>query len=114
MGVSRKTLFCRVDWRSWDAGTLRYLTYLASKHDIYPYKFLRAFVEAERKGTAVCGPLKITLRRRARDYAIFLLTRESKIVGQIRMSGTWKGPTRIGSLYSRRIDRVGLFGRRDT
>jgi hypothetical protein len=52
----------------------------------------------------------IRLRTIARDYAVFLLTRESEIVGQIRMSGGWKSRKGIRSLW-RRIDGVRVFGR---
>jgi hypothetical protein len=96
--------------RSCDAGTLEYLTYLSGKHDVEPYELLNSFFEAEKKNTCTCGPLKITLRARAENHAIFLLKKESEIVAQMRFrSDLWKNPAETRRLYSILVDRIRSF-----
>ena len=92
--------------QSWDVVNLRYLIYLSSKHGINPHDLLNGFIEAEKKNTVTCGPLKIMLRERTQNHAIFLLTRESNIVAQMRMKReVWENPDKAKSIYSFLLDR---------
>ena len=93
-----------------DAGTLEYLTYLSSKHDVDPFKLLNSFFEAKKKKAVTCGPLKITLRVRAENHAIFLIKRDLEIVAQMRFrSELWKNPDKTRHLYSILVDRFRSF-----
>jgi len=97
--VSGKRSSIEVPWKH--HGSLGYLVYLSNKHDINPYELLNSFIEAEKKSTVTCGSLKIMLRNRAADHAVFLLTRESKIVAQMRLrSEVWQNLAKTKSLYS--------------
>jgi len=108
--ISWKGSVVRRGLHSWDAVNLRYLIYLSNKHEIDPYDLLNGFVEAEKKNTVTCGPLKIVLRERAKNHAIFLLTRESKIVAQMGMkSEVWENPSETKRLYSFLLDRSPPF-----
>jgi len=109
--VSRKAPLYPAHWHSYGAGTLRYAIYLATRHNIDPYKLFSAFVEAETKGAVTCGPLEITLRRRADNHAIFLLTRDSEILGQIRVGGICAD--RANGPLSRLISRARLLRSRE-
>lgn len=111
MSTSQKATFHPALWHSCDAGTLRYTIYLAIRYNIDPYGLFRAFVEAERNGTVTCGQLEITLRRRADDHAIFLLTRRSEVLGQIRVSRMYEDQT--NRMSSRIISRARILRRRE-
>lgn len=84
----------RTSWRrspdrrgrqSYDAKSLEYLIYLSHIHNINSYELLHSFTDAKNKKTAICGPLTINLRKKEKDYMVFLITKDSKIVAQIRM-----------------------------
>ena len=85
--------------------SLEYLIYLSYKHDIDPFNLLNSFVRAEKIHTAKCGPLKIVVRTRGIDYAIFLVTRGAKLVAQMKMnSELWEIPEKVNRLYSELVD----------
>jgi len=93
-----------------DVGILKYLIYLSGKHGVDPFKLLNSFFEAEKKKAFTCGPLKIVLRERAENHAIFLLKRGSEIVAQMRFrSELWKNPAKPRRLYSILVDRFQSF-----
>jgi len=56
-------------WGSWDVGTLRYFTDLATRYDIDPPELLSALLQAERKHIAPCWPPMIRLDTRTKDCA---------------------------------------------
>ena len=85
MRGSWKKAFERRGSQSWDEERLEHLINISHKHDIDPYELLKSFFEAEKRNTASCGSLKIVLRERVDDHAIFLLTREAGIVSQVSM-----------------------------
>jgi hypothetical protein len=66
---------------------------------------LESFFEAEKGSTVRCGSLKIVLRERAKNHAIFLVTREMEIVAQMSMKRMlWENPTKTKRLYSILVD----------
>ncbi len=90
-----------------DIGSLEYLIYLSNKHDIDPYELLNIFFKVEEKNTVTCGPLKIVLRKKAKDHAVFLLTRESEIIAQMKFRiELWEEPAKTKRLYSMLIDHA--------
>jgi len=113
--VLRRSWKRSVDQRglhSCDAGTLEYLTYLSGKHDVDPHELLNSFFKLEKKKAVTCGPLKITMRVRAENHAIFLLKKGSEIVAQMRFrSELWKNPDKTRHLYSILVDRFQSFER---
>ena len=97
----RRRLYFWRRWRSLDVGCLEYLTRLASIYDIDPYELIDGFIEAEKKKIAVCGPLKITLRERAQNYGIFLVTNDSKVVAQLKLENkVWENAIQAKELCS--------------
>jgi len=101
----RRRLFYWRRWHSLDVGCLEYLIYIANMHDIDPYELLNSLIESEEKRSTTCGPLKIMLRERSKNHAIFLLTSESKIVAQMRFERTiWENPTQARDLCSLLIE----------
>jgi len=99
--ASYKRSFDRRGCKSGDDGILRYIIYLSIKHDIDPDELLDSFFEAEKKNIVICGPLKIVLRERTEDYVVFLVTRDLKLVAQMRFkSGLWEYPVKTKHLFS--------------
>ena len=93
-----------------DIGSLEYLIYLSNKHDVDPYELLNDFFKLEEKNTVTCGPLKIVLRKKAKGHAVFLLTRESEIIAQMRFRiELWEDPAKTKRLYSMLIDHAQPF-----
>ena len=105
MRGSWKKAFERRGSQSWDEERLEHLINISHKHDIDPYELLKSFFEAEKRNTASCGSLKIVLRERVDDHAIFLLTREAGIVSQVSMKNMlWENPIKTRSVYSKLVD----------
>lgn len=101
MGTSRRKLFYWRRWHSLDVGCVEYLVRVAEIHGVDASDLLDSFIDAEKKKTALCGPLKIMLRARFQDYGVFLVTCESKVIAQLRLeSNIWEDPTRVKNLCS--------------
>ncbi|MDQ1280363.1 MAG: hypothetical protein QG670_1626 [Thermoproteota archaeon] len=62
--------------------SLNSMVLLACEHDIDPKLLADAFFEALENEIAYCGSLKIACRNVNCDSAIFLITKEEKVVGQ--------------------------------
>lgn len=96
-----------------DVGRLRYLIFLSNKYNVNPYALLNALIEAEKKSTAECDCLRITLRSRGIDDASFLITKRSGTVAQVRMgSDVWRNPRDTRHLYSILIEDEQLLKKR--
>jgi hypothetical protein len=66
---------------------------------------LKSFVKAEKINTAKCGPLKMVVTTRGIDYATFLVTRDEKLIAQIKMnSELWETPEKVNHHYSELVD----------
>lgn len=61
---------------------LEYLVTLSIKHEVDPAEFFKAIVRAWKKRKAVCRGLTIEFRCKKKDRAIFLITKENRIVAQ--------------------------------
>jgi len=65
-----------------DTKLLEYLTEISVRHGIDPNEFFDKFVEAWENRESTCKKLTIECRRRTRDFAIFLITTDYKVVAQ--------------------------------
>lgn len=63
---------------------------IARKHDLDPRRLADAFFEAWENKISHCGGLKISLRGVNQDSAIFLITKEERVV--------WQFPVDLGSI----------------
>jgi len=59
-----------------------YLAFLSLKYDVDPDQFFNAISSAWEKQKAKCGELLIECRGKKQDSAIFLMTRNSKVLAQ--------------------------------
>jgi len=65
-----------------DMRLLEYLARISTKYGIDSEEFFNSFLDASQHQESKCGKLSIECRMRTRDYAIFLITRGSKVVAQ--------------------------------
>jgi len=68
-----------------DIRLLEYLAKISIKHGVDPDKFFNGFHDASQHQESTCGKLSIKCRMRTRDYAIFLITSDQKVVAQFPM-----------------------------
>ena len=65
-----------------DYGNLNSMVLIASKHDLDPKRLIDALFEALENEFSHCGSLEISCRKVNQDSAIFLITKEEKVVWQ--------------------------------
>ena len=65
---------------------LKSIVKIARKHDVDPRRLVDAFVEALENTTSHCGRLTISRREANQDSAIFLITKEEKVVWQFSVN----------------------------
>jgi hypothetical protein len=65
---------------------LEYLAKVSLKYGINSDTFFECFLDAAQHQESKCGKLSIECRAREKDYAIFLITKDSEAVGQFHMS----------------------------
>ncbi|HDN05630.1 MAG TPA: hypothetical protein ENF90_01380, partial [Candidatus Bathyarchaeota archaeon] len=63
-----------------------YLTFLSMKYEVEPDKLLYALISAWENGKATCGKLSVERRIKTRNTAIFLITKDSKVAAQLKIS----------------------------
>ena len=63
-----------------------YLTFLSMKYEVEPDKLLYALISAWENGNATCGKLSVERRIKTRNTAIFLITKDSKVAAQLKIS----------------------------
>jgi hypothetical protein len=63
-----------------------YLAFLSVKHSVNADKLFQALVSAKEREKVLCGSLSIEFRCRIRDEKIFLITNDSAVVAQFRVS----------------------------
>jgi replication factor A1 len=88
-----------------------YLAFLSLKYEVDPDRFFYALNSAWENKTATCGELLIQCRSKTQDKAIFLMTRDSKVVSQFPIPNQFllgqanpiKTYRRIGLLHRRII-----------
>jgi replication factor A1 len=61
------------------------LAFLSAKHRVYPAELFESLVLARKQGKTMCGDLTIEYRGQVNDEAIFLITKEGKVVVQFRV-----------------------------
>src|SRR4030067_2384 len=61
------------------------LAFLSVKYSVNPDKFYRALTSLKETKKVACGALTIEFRGKIRNERIFLMTRESAVVGQFRV-----------------------------
>jgi replication factor A1 len=59
-----------------------YLAFLSLKYEVDPDKFFYALTSAWENRTAICGELLIQCRNKKQDEAVFLMTKDSKVISQ--------------------------------
>ncbi len=62
------------------------LAFLSAQHSIYPSELFQALIQAKEQGKSVCADLMVEYRGNVNDQAIFLITKENKVVAQFRVS----------------------------
>ncbi len=61
------------------------LAFISAQHDVYPTELFQALVQAKEDGKTAVGDLCVEYRGEVSDQAIFLITKESKVVAQFRV-----------------------------
>jgi len=61
------------------------LAFISAQHDIYPMELFQALVHAKEEGKAVAEDLTVEYRGNVNDQAIFLITKDGKVVAQFRV-----------------------------
>lgn len=68
--------------RSKNHGESKSIVLIAAKHDLDPMQLIDAIAESYGNKTQRCGSLEVTYRGKKQDTAMFLLTKEEKVVSQ--------------------------------
>jgi replication factor A1 len=63
-----------------------YLAFLSIKYKVDPDKFFQALTSTKEHQKSICGNLSIECRGKIKDKVIFLITEDSKVVAQFRIS----------------------------
>jgi replication factor A1 len=61
------------------------LAFISAQHDVYPTELFQALTRAKEENKALIGDLVIEYRGEVNDQAIFLITKEGKVVAQFRV-----------------------------
>ncbi len=61
------------------------LAFISAQHDIYPTELFQGLIDAKKMSKAVVGDLTVEFRGKVSDQAIFLITKEGKVVAQFRV-----------------------------
>ncbi len=61
------------------------LAFISAQHDIYPMELFQTLVRAKEEGKAVAEDLTVEYRGNVNDQAIFLITKDGKVVAQFRV-----------------------------
>jgi replication factor A1 len=61
------------------------LAFISAQHDIYPMELFQALVHAKEEGKAVAEDLTVEYRGNVNNQAIFLITKDGKVVAQFRV-----------------------------
>ena len=62
------------------------LAFLSAQHSIYPEELFQALIQAKEQGKSVCEDLTVEYRGNVNDEAIFLITKDNKVLAQFRVS----------------------------
>jgi len=61
------------------------LAFISAQHDVYPNELFQALVNAKEEGKATVSDLLVEFRGNVTDQAIFLITKDGKVVAQFRV-----------------------------
>ena len=61
------------------------LAFISAQHEVYPTELFQALIQAKEQSKAVCGDLAVEYRGSVNNEAIFLITKDSKVVAQFRV-----------------------------
>jgi replication factor A1 len=65
---------------------IEYLAFMSVKHSVYLAELFQAMVSARDQGKTICHDLAIEYRGSVKDEAIFLITKDSSVVAQFRVT----------------------------
>ena len=61
------------------------LAFISAQHDVYPTELFSALVLSKEEGKKMVGDLTVEYRGNVADQAIFLITKEGKVIAQFRV-----------------------------
>ena len=61
------------------------LAFISAQHDVYPTELFQALVQSKEEKRAEVGDLIVEYRGNVNDQAIFLITKDSKVIAQFRV-----------------------------
>jgi replication factor A1 len=61
------------------------LAFISAQHDVYPTELFSALVRSKEEGKTSVGDLSVEYRGSVNDQAIFLITKDGKVVAQFRV-----------------------------
>ena len=62
------------------------LAFISAQHNVYPTELFEALVKAKEEGKAAAEDLSVEYRGEVNDQAIFLITKDNKVIAQFRVS----------------------------
>jgi len=61
------------------------LAFISAQHEVYPTELFQALIDAKEHKKSACGDLTVEYRGSVNDEAIFLITKNSKVIAQFRV-----------------------------
>jgi len=61
------------------------LAFISAQHKIYPTELFQALIQAKEHGKSTCEDLTVEYRGSVNNEAIFLITKDSKVIAQFRV-----------------------------
>ena len=61
------------------------LAFISAQHEVYPTELFQALIQAKEQGKSACGDLTVEYRGSVNNEAIFLITKNSKVIAQFRV-----------------------------
>ena len=61
------------------------LAFISAQHEVYPTELFQALIQAKEHGKSACGDLTVEYRGSVNNEAIFLITKNSKVIAQFRV-----------------------------
>lgn len=61
------------------------LAFISAQHEVYPTELFQTLIKAKENAKAECGNLTVEYRGSVNDQAIFLITKEGKVIAQFRV-----------------------------
>jgi replication factor A1 len=61
------------------------LAFIATQHEVYPTELFQALIDAKEQGKVVISDLTVEYRGNVTNQAIFLITKNSKVIAQFRV-----------------------------